>query len=207
MATIQPLVSEFTIIGQLEDFVSKSDNCVKYLQLTTSEEDYSIKVAKELRSKLAKHLKPGCWLKVTGMRKYELHKGIVNYKAYRVELLADQLSPQLASNIPTTANTAKPNTSIRYAEETSAPLSVKAKVLFCHKSTCWKKGGKATCQLLKSELEKQGIADQVEIKTVGCLKQCKKAPNMVIMPDKARYHNVKPQQVPLFIEKYLLVTP
>ena len=190
MATIQPLVSEFTIIGQLEDFVSKSDNCVKYLQLTTSEEDYSIKVAKELRSKLAKHLQPGCWLKVTGMRKYELHKGIVKYKAYRVELLADQLSSQLASNIPTTANTAKP----------------RAKVLFCHKSTCWKKGGKATCQLLKSELEKRGIADQVEIKTVGCLKQCKKAPNMVIMPDKARYHNVKPKQVPLFIEKHLLVT-
>ncbi len=187
MATMQPLVSEFTIVGQLEDFIGKSDNCIKYLQLTTEEEEYSIKVAKEVRSKLAKHLKPGCWLKVTGMRKNEIHKGKVKYKAYRVELLP---SPNLVSD------KAVPSTKTK----------LKAKVLFCHKSTCWKKGGKATCQFLKNELEKRGIADQVEIKTVGCLKQCKKAPNMVIMPDKARYHNVNPKQVPLFIEKYLLVT-
>ncbi len=190
MATIQPLVSEFTVVGQLDDSISKSGKGIKYLQLTTEEEEYSIKVAKELRSKLTKHLEPGCWLKVTGMRKYELHKGQVKYKAYRVELLAEKLAENFASDTAATSNTAKP----------------KAKVLFCHKSTCWKKGGKSTCQLLKTELEKRGIADQVEIKTVGCLKQCKKAPNMVIMPDKARYHHVKPQQVPSFIEKHLLVT-
>ncbi|MGK7894279.1 MAG: (2Fe-2S) ferredoxin domain-containing protein, partial [Xenococcus sp. (in: cyanobacteria)] len=166
MVTMQPLVSEFTILGQLEDLIMKSDNCVKYLQLTTQEEEYSIKVAKELRKNLAKHLKPGCWLKVTGMKKHELHKGEVKYKAYRIELLAKKFVGDLAS-----AKTAKP----------------KAKVLFCNKSTCWNKGGKSACQSLQNELTKRGIADQVEIKTVGCLKQCKKAPNMVIMPDKARY--------------------
>ncbi len=190
MATIQPLVSEFTIVGQLEDFIGKSDNCIKYLQLTTEEEDYSIKVAKEIRSKLARHLTPGCWLKVTGMRKNEIHKGKVKYKAYRVELLAEKLVENFASDTASRLKTAKP----------------KAKVLFCHKSTCWKKGGKTACQLLKAELEKRGIADQVDIKTVGCLKQCKKAPNMVIMPDKAHYHNVKANQIPSFIEKHLLVT-
>ena len=190
MATMQPLVSEFTIVGKLEDFISKSDNCIKYLQLTTEQEEYSIKVAKEIRRSLAKHLEPGCWLKVTGMRKYELHKGQVKYRAYRVELLAEKLSPNFASDTAAPSQAAKP----------------KAKVLFCHKSTCWNKGGKAACQLLKNELENRGIADQVEIKTVGCLKQCKKAPNMVIMPDKVRYHNVKPKQIPSFIEKHLLVT-
>ncbi|MDJ0901070.1 MAG: (2Fe-2S) ferredoxin domain-containing protein [Xenococcus sp. MO_188.B8] len=190
MGTMQPLVSEFTIVGKLEDIISKSNNCIKYLQLTTEEEEYSIKVAKELRSKLAKHLTSGCWLKVTGMRKYELHKGQVKYKAYRVELLAEKLSQHFASDTTDISKIAKP----------------KAKVLFCQKSTCWKKGGKSACQLLKAELEKRGIADQVDIKTVGCLKQCKKAPNMVIMPDKAHYNNVKPNQVPSFIEKHLLVT-
>lgn len=188
MATMHPLVSEFTILGKLEDFVSKSDNNIKYIQLTTKEEEYSIKVAKELRGKLAKHLEPGCWLKVTGMRKYELHKGEVKYKAYRIQLLEEEISQNCASK-PTSSKKGK----------------AKAKVMFCQKSTCWKKGGKAAYQLLQNELEKRGIADQVDIKTVGCLKQCKKAPNMVIMPDKARYHNVKPKQVPSFIEKHLLV--
>ena len=189
MATIQPLVSEFTVVGELVDFISKSDNCIKYLQLTTEQEEYSIKVAKEIRRSLAQRIQPGCWLKVTGMRKYELHKGQVKYKAYRVELLAENIEPNFASDLAL-SNTAKP----------------KAKVLFCHKSTCWNKGGKSACQLLKTELNNRGIADQVEIKTVGCLKQCKKAPNMVIMPDKVHYHNVKPKQIPSFIENHLLVT-
>ena len=189
MATIQPLVSEFTIVGQLEDFIGKSDNCIKYLQLTTEEEEYSIKVAKELRKNLAKHLKPGCWLKVTGMKKHELHKGEVKYKAYRIELLEKKPSCKFAGD-RTSAKTTKS----------------KAKVLFCNKSTCWKKGGKSACQSLQNELKKRGIADQVEIKTVGCLKQCKKAPNIVIMPDKARYSRVKPNQVSSFVEKHLLVT-
>ena len=188
MATVQPLVSEFTIIGKLEDLVIKSDNCIKYLQLSTKQEEYSIKVAKELRRSLAKHLKLGCWLKVTGMRKYELHKGRVKYKAYRVELLPKKELPKFATD----------NLGI------SSKAKSKAKVLFCQKSTCWKKGGKSACQLLKAELKNRGIADQVEIKTVGCLKQCKKAPNIVIMPDKVRYHNVKPKQVTSFIDKHLV---
>ena len=60
---------------------------VKYLQISKEKEEYSIKVPKELRASLVKCLTPGCWVKVTGMRKYELHKGKVKYKAYRVELL------------------------------------------------------------------------------------------------------------------------
>ena len=188
MAMVQPLVSEFTVIGQLEDFISKSDNSIKYLQLVTEQEDFSIKVAKELQSRLGQNLQPGCWLKVTGMRKYELHKGEVKYKAYRVEVLTEKSEKKVTLEQDNKSQKTKP----------------KAKVLFCQKSTCWKKGGKATCQTLKNELQQRGIAEKVEIKTVGCLKQCKKAPNIVIMPDKARYHNVKPKQVSLLITKHLL---
>ncbi len=190
MAIIQPLVSQFTITGELEDFVTKSGGCIKSLQVVTEEqEEYWIKVAKELGKSLGKKLQSGCLLKVTGMRKYEIHKGEVKYKAYGVELLSKPVSKPVISSTSDVAVATKP----------------KAKVLFCQKSTCWKQGGKAACQLLKAELQSRGIADKVEIKTVGCLKQCKKAPNIVIMPDKARYSRVKLKQVPGFIEKHLLV--
>ncbi|ELS03773.1 ferredoxin [Xenococcus sp. PCC 7305] len=189
MTTIQPLVSEFTIVGKLEDLVIKSDRSIKHLQLSTKKEEYSVKVAKELRHRLNDQLKPGCWLKVTGMRKYEIHKGQVKYKAYKVELLPKKSLSNFASDGLVTSNNTKP----------------KAKVLFCSKSTCWKKGGKSACRMLQTELENRGIADQVQVKTVGCLKQCKKAPNIVVMPDKARYQRVSPKQVPLLIEKHLLV--
>lgn len=190
MATIQPLVSEFTITGKLEDYITKSNEYIKSLQLVTEQEQYWIKLAKELRNSWYQKLQPGCLLKVTGMRKYEIHKGKVKYKAYGIELLEKPVSDKVIPDIQ----------DIRIDGKAKA----KAKVLFCQKSTCWKKGGKAACALLKSELKSRGIADEVEIKTVGCLNQCKKAPNIVMMPDKARYSRVTPKQVPQLIEKHLL---
>ena len=188
MATIQPLVSKFTITGKLEDYISKSNDCIKSLQLVTEQEEYWIKLAKELRNTLHEQLQPGCLLKVTGMRKHEIHKGKVKYKAYGIELLNKPVVEPVVSAI----------------QDGRVGAKAKAKVLFCQKSTCWKKGGKAACALLKAELEQRGIANEVEIKTVGCLKQCKKAPNLVMMPDKVRYSKVNPKQISKLVEKHLL---
>ena len=185
MVTIQPLVSEFTIVGRLEDLVVNSKGRVKYLYLSTPEEDYSIEIAKEQKSVLSKHLKPGCCLKVTGMRKYELHQEKFKYKAYRIELLTEQLSA------PTTQATIK-------------ATNPTVKILFCNSSNCWKKGGKVACELLQTQLRSKGMIDRVEIKTTGCLKQCKQAPNLVIMPGRNHYSRVHPKQVSEFIEKHLL---
>ena len=80
-------------------------------------------------------------------------------------------------------------------KSSNAPaVKPKAKVLFCKKSTCWKKGGKAACKALKAELKEQGLDEVVEIKTTGCLKRCGKAPNIIVMPDKAAYHKIKQKQ-------------
>ena len=186
MVAVQPLVSEFTIVGRLVDFVVSKSDRVRYLQLSTQEAEYSIEVAKESKKLLSKHLKPGCWLKITGMRKYELHQGEVKYKAYTIELLPEQVDIQTASSNSTT--TTKP----------------KVKVLICQSSTCWKNGGKAACNMLKAELQAKGIAEQVEVRTTGCLKQCKQAPNLVIMPGGNRYSRVQPKQISELITKHLL---
>ena len=133
MATVQPLVSQFTLTGKLEDLVTKSGDCIKYLQLISEQEEYWIKVAKELRNNFSRKLQPGYLLKVTGMRRYEIHKGKVKYKAYGIEVLE---KPVITEN-----------------SNVEVATKPKAKVLFCQKSTCWKKGGKTACALLKAELE------------------------------------------------------
>ncbi|MGF1591594.1 MAG: (2Fe-2S) ferredoxin domain-containing protein [Pleurocapsa sp.] len=180
MITAQPLVSEFTVVGKLEDLVISSKGCVKYLYLSSQEEDYSIEVAKQ-KKLLSQNLKPGCYLRVTGMRKYKLHQEKVEYKAYRIELLPE---PATFDNVIATTNS-------------------KAKVLICQGSSCWKNGGKTTCELLQIELQVKGITDKVEIKTTGCLKQCKQAPNIVIMPGNNRYSRVQPKQLSQLIAKHL----
>lgn len=181
MVTVQPLVSEFTLIGKLEDLLLNSKGRVKCLYLSTSDREYVIKVAKEQKNILSRYLKPGCKLKVSGMRKCKPHKLGTEYKAYVIELLAAPIQPNVNS---------------------SAAKS-KSLVLICQSSSCCKQGGKAVYKKLRAELYSQGIAEQVEIKTTGCLKQCKQGPNLV-MPGKHRYSNVKPQQVSALVKQHLI---
>ncbi len=201
MVAVQPLVSEFTIVGRLEDFVVGSKARLKYLYLSTPEANYSIEVAKSQQSKsvlsdrlldhenptrwaaetVGQHLQPGCWLEVTGMRKYELHKQQIKYKAYRIKLLSESTTPH----------------------RLSTATKAKAKVLICQSSTCWKKGGKEACELLQAQLQAKDMMDKVEIKTTGCLKQCKQAPNLVIMPGGIRASRVQPKQIFELIAKHL----
>ena len=174
------LVSAITIVGQLEDCIANSKGCIKYLYLSTSEADYTIEVAKG--QAIGKHFSERCWLKVTGMRKYEIHKDRVKYKAYKIELL------------PARKETTSPK-----AIATEKP---KAKILVCQGSSCQKNGGQI-CRLLRTQLQAKNMTD-IEIKTTGCLKQCKQAPNLIVMPGGTRYSRVQPQQVSKLVAKHLL---
>ena len=186
MVTVQqPLVSEFIITGKLTDLLVNGKGCVTYLYLTTPEADFAIAVAKSPTSNINQHLQPGCYLKVTGMRKYKLHQDQLEYKAYTIELLSEQVSQSI--NNQDKIKNAKPA----------------LKVLFCQNSNCWNKGGKVASEALRMKLRSQGTIDQVEIKTIGCLKQCKQAPNLVIMPEGNRYSRVQPEQLSTLITKQL----
>jgi NADH:ubiquinone oxidoreductase subunit E len=79
-----------------------------------------------------------------------------------------------------------------------------AKILVCEKSSCWKRGGKQLCEAIAQTLKEKGLEDAVEIKRTGCLKQCKEGPNLVILPDKAKYSQVRPYQVASLLEKHRL---
>ena len=197
---MQPLISEFTLIGKLEKVVIKSEKCIKSFKLATSQGEYEVKVSKELRNRLSeirKQLKLGCSLKVVGKKEYKVNKGKVKYEADLVEFLE---KPQSKFVEDSDSPLDRQSSTI----EAQAQVKPKAKVLFCQKSTCWKKGGKAAYEALQEELENRGLADRVTIQKTGCLKQCKKAPNMVMMPDKARYSKVKEKQVVGLIDKHLL---
>ena len=114
------------------------------------------------------------------MRKNKLHQAEVEYKAYRIELLLEQA----------VSSKAIPNTK-------------KTKILVCQGSSCCKKGSQAICKLLQTELKAQGISSKIEIKTTGCMKQCKQAP-CLIMPGRDSYSRVQPQQVSKLVSKHLL---
>ncbi|MBR8828363.1 MAG: (2Fe-2S) ferredoxin domain-containing protein [Gomphosphaeria aponina SAG 52.96 = DSM 107014] len=191
MSNLKELVSEFTVGAQLLGFVIKEGDKIKYLRVAVSNQEYWIKPAKEIRDRLNPKIVPGCWLKISGIRKLELKKGKLKLTAYSVELANGEKSAQPTVKVLQEA-TAKPNKS-------------KACILVCQKSTCWQRGGREICQKLEENIRDRGLEAEVEIKTIGCLKQCKYGPNLVMMPDKSRYSHVQPQQVPELLEKHFLL--
>ncbi|MGL5881469.1 MAG: (2Fe-2S) ferredoxin domain-containing protein [Xenococcaceae cyanobacterium] len=189
MSESKYLVSEFNFVGKLLDFTIKDGYRVKYLKIATTESEHWIKLSKQIGFNLGEAIKPGVWLELSGIKKESYQKDRVKLKAETVKLINNNYYHYQSLSQPVLTN--KPNQS-------------KASILVCGKSTCWKRGGEKVCQLIEENLRDRGLSDSVKIKTTGCLKQCKKGPNIVIMPDKARYCEVKPNQVPQLIEKHLV---
>ena len=176
-------ISQFRLVGQLESFVIKKGDKVKYLRMKVEEKEYWLKIPKKLRPEIDLNMMPGTWLEITGNREFKKKKSFFELEASQIKLL--------------------PNPDIPCAVIVSEPESSSVgKILVCQKSSCWKRGGQSFCQRLEQELEEQGLSDRIKIKLTGCLKQCKKGPNVVIMPHKARYCQVKPCEVEELLSRH-----
>jgi (2Fe-2S) ferredoxin len=188
MSICQKQELEFNFVGQLLSFVIKDGYKIKYLRIIYSGREYWIKPDKEIRDRLNGTLAPGCWVDIRGTRKHCFKTGKLKLKAYSVERV----------NLPEPSD-------IPVSLPQSPPLkrqAAKASILVCQKSTCWKRGGQAICQALAENLRDRGLDDKVQIKLTGCLKQCKQGPNLVVMPDKARYSRVEPERAIKLVEKH-----
>ena len=176
-------VTEFCFAGRFLDFVIKDGYKLKGLLLGTSEGECYIKLAKHLRSAFDLRLAKGTWLQVVGTKQYNAKKDQVTLVAERVMAASADMGT-VAAQIPAKTKPAKTQT-----------------ILVCQKSDCMKRGGKALCQALESELINNGLENSVTIKGTGCMKNCKAGPNLV-MPDKTRYSKIKAEQVPALIDRH-----
>jgi NADH:ubiquinone oxidoreductase subunit E len=176
-------VTEFCFEGRFLDFVIKDGYKLKGLVLWTSEGECYIKLAKHLRSAFDLRLPPGTWLQVVGTKQYNAKKDQVTLVAERVMAASADMGTVVEQNLAKTK-----------------PDKVQT-ILVCQKSDCMKRGGKALCQALESELTNHGLENSVAIKGTGCMKNCKAGPNLV-MPDKTRYSKVKAEQVADLIDKH-----
>lgn len=179
-------VSEFSLEGRFLGFVYEGCK-IKRLKLLTAEGEYSIKVAKPLRSTLDPYLKPGTWVSIAGEKKIKLDSGTYKLKAYYLQ--------------PAHPNSPQPSPSLSVKPATPP----KATILVCQKSDCCKRGGKEVCQALQKTLQERALDNHVTIKGTGCLKQCKAGPNIVIMPDKTRYSRIDASEIPAVIDKHFPV--
>ena len=193
MAKDSNTVAPFNFNGKLSK-ISYQKKKIKYIKLVTESDKYWIKIPKKLREKID-NLSPGCQLQVEGEAKHNAKKGKTKHKAQTVMVIATE-----ESEIPVAVKTK----TVSLQPVFDSKVKSKAKVLICQKSNCWKKGGKKVCAEIETKLQDLGLAEAIPIKKTGCLKQCKKAPALVMMPDKAVYKQVQPKQVGKMVEKHLI---
>ncbi len=191
MTKASNVVTPFELSGKLTK-ISYKKKKIEYIKLNTEQGKYWIKVPKKLREQIAS-LSKGCQLEVNGTSKEYSETGKIKYKAQTVVVI-----PQDLSATPVKTKT------VSLLPVFDSKIKSKAKVLICQKSNCWKKGGNKVHAQLESILSDRGLSDEIPIKKTGCLNQCKKAPALVMMPDKARYNQVKPQQVAKLVDKHLV---
>jgi (2Fe-2S) ferredoxin len=193
MIKISSIIASFNFKGKLSKIAYKQKK-IKYLKLETEQGKYWIKISKQLSKQLV-GLSPGCQLEVEGKVKQDPQTGKTKYKAKRVVILA----PEALAKLPKVQTK-----TVSLLPLFESKIKSKAKVLICQKSNCWKKGGQKVFAEIESILSDRGLTEEIPIQKTGCLKQCKKAPALVMMPDKARYNQVKPKQVAKMVEKHLI---
>jgi (2Fe-2S) ferredoxin len=184
--------SEFNLEGIFIGFTSLDGYKLKYVRLSTSEGDRTIKIPKEQRLELYRSLKPGDRIQCAGEQKANLETGECKLKAYRIHKTVAKVIPQVQERAEVIHLSALSAQKLQVKQATK-PL---VNVLVCQKSDCAKRGSGEICNALMGAIEEQDLAGYVKVKSTGCLKHCKSGPHLVLMPDKSRYSNVKVRDVP-----------
>ncbi|MGK7922536.1 MAG: (2Fe-2S) ferredoxin domain-containing protein [Trichodesmium sp.] len=212
MSKSKKQMKKFHLEGQIQEIIIKDGYKLKYIDVETAAgNNYIVKIAKSIRRNLSSVLVPGLKVKITGEMTVIKKTGEQELKAFKiipdfsnnsitpcknhpVELVEVSSSPIVELKLPATERTCS-----KSQEKCAAK---KAQILVCQKSDCQKRGANKVCKALSEALNDHGLEDQVTIKKTGCLKKCKAGPNMVIMPNKAKYSRINSAEIPQVIKKH-----
>lgn len=184
----------FCLEGQFLGFAPGRKSPFKYLQLATPQGLVTIKLSKSLRLMMFRYLTPGDEVRIVGRQKTDKHTGELCFKGDEVLKLTS--AGELSAAV-------QPLTPVSQPQNAGTPKrSTKAKVLVCQKSGCRKRGGQAVCKSLETAISQHGLTDQVKVISTGCMDRCKAGPNVVFMPNKARYSRVSPTAIADLVQQH-----
>jgi (2Fe-2S) ferredoxin len=196
MSNLEATVSEFSLVGELLELFSNERQEIEAIDVAAGDRRWHIKLSKKLQLTLDMSFRSGNLLEIRGTSRKNPKTGRMTLKAkYLQKTTIDGLLVK-----PTFTDIALETSKIK---ENTVKEIEKTSILVCSKSKCWKRGGKDICQLLKENVRDRGWQEKVTIETTSCLKQCKYAPNLIMMPDKTCYSEVSPKEIPLLLERHL----
>lgn len=183
-----------TLEGEVLAFVPGKKGRLDRFKLSVADGECLVKFPKEWASTLNASLHPGERVQVRGKLKFDEDSGEYYLKAITVL--------HLKQPVVATYQLVPPAEPARSEPATLPPLSTR--VLVCTSSDCCKRGAKTLCRTLTETVKQYGLQDRVRIEKTGCMKRCKQGPNLVIMPQKARFTRVGPEQATELLLRQLL---
>jgi (2Fe-2S) ferredoxin len=143
----------FQVEARFTGFTERKHGLPKRMMVHLDGKFCSVKISKPLRSRIESQLTPGARIHISGEAKWD--KGQCKMKAYAIDVLG-----------PGT-DLAGPNHCI----------------LVCSERNCCQRGAPLLWKTLKQTLEKSGLSEQVALEPSGCLKNCKRGPSFMVLPE------------------------
>ncbi|MEM8831135.1 MAG: (2Fe-2S) ferredoxin domain-containing protein [Cyanobacteria bacterium P01_G01_bin.19] len=197
---------EFCLVGTVSKLILKKKGKVKRFELQTPKGNFFFKVPHKLHKRLNCQFYPNIKLEVRGKAKIRPKKAKIKLKIEQIRVLSPNPAPPpldlkfFDSTTSENSTTLENNT----VSENGTNSEPKGKILLCKKSSCWKRGGKAIYEKITEELQEQGLEDNITVKKTGCMGRCKAAPNLVVLPDKARYKRFNKEKVNNLIDTHFV---
>ena len=80
----------------------------------------------------------------------------------------------------------------------------RAHVLVCGGTGCTSSGSEQIIEKLHSEIEKNGLKEEINVVRTGCFGLCARGPIMIVYPEGCFYSMVKVEDVPEIVSEHLL---
>ena len=154
--------------GQYTGVFRSSKGKLKGLLLRSSTGEHAVKLPKYLRPILVRELVPETFIQVWAYPDKDIWRAINVLPLPDAEIPSLQqelaeLPQQQQTNIPGKAN---------------IPRKAKVLVQVCSKGKCFKQGGRHILQVLQTAVETNPELQHVSVEGTGCMKACKKGPNL-----------------------------
>ena len=205
MITLAVHHRSFAFVGTASNFKLGKHQRIRHFDLQTDHGSYRFKIPSKLHKRLHFQLEPHSKLEVRGIIWRHPKKSKEKLEIQHIALLSEpqgKTPSNSPGDRPTGAADSTGNKTPNIEENPSPAVNGSQKIVLCKKSTCWKRGGQLIYERLQQAIRDQGIADQVSIETTGCMGRCKKAPNLVVMPDKQKYSNFPPNAAAELIHQH-----
>ncbi len=157
--------------GQYIDVLRSQKGKLKGIVLRTADGTYSIKLPKYLRPVLVRELAPHAFVQVWAYPDEGDWRGINLMPLEEADAIA-------LRDIWADLNGATQTTEAAVPTPKPQPASNKLCVHVCRKGKCFKQGGAKLLKTLQTEVATNPELAHVTVEGVGCMKECKRGPNL-----------------------------